>query len=486
VFVLSVFRRFERFSALSAHGSINRWLRRQQMRRVDKLNLFGELDVQSLVPQPSTHIVLTFDRLPATLLSCYGNEWIETQNFDRLASRSSVFEEHYVEIPGRAGPNHPWWTGQYEFFTNEPPGVQSAPGVEASSQDLNGLIRRLQDSGVACHFVSERADELPALENASFEIVSGSSGLDANHTDSHFAHLIDRGIELLRGNEPQLIWLHSEGVRSPWLPSRVFAELYLDELEDADETGPEIARILLEQLANDETLAHLLLSEDPGDFDAKAQLSELGPFAEAVSQYLFAGFVSQLDHILARLLNAIDAIEDASDRNVCFVLTSASGQSFSERDAFVSKDELKGLALTEQALLTPLIIRGAPNESAFGHRVRGIHQPVDLLNILEQTGVCADSTGKSPSEGSEIRARSEALHFGAQGEVGIRDSEWFFTASSRAWLKEFNLATDIEFDESAGFLFVKPDDFHDINNVLFQEPVQAERLIGILKSRIPD
>ena len=42
-------------------------------------------------------VVLTFDRLPAHLLGCYGNEWTETPGFDRLASLGSVFDQHFAE-----------------------------------------------------------------------------------------------------------------------------------------------------------------------------------------------------------------------------------------------------------------------------------------------------------------------------------------------------------------------------------------------------
>lgn len=36
-------------------------------------------------------------------LGCYGNEWIATPNFDRLAADSVVFDRHYAESPGTDG-----------------------------------------------------------------------------------------------------------------------------------------------------------------------------------------------------------------------------------------------------------------------------------------------------------------------------------------------------------------------------------------------
>ncbi len=44
-------------------------------------------------------IVLTFDRLPVGFLSCYGNNWIATPNFDRLAFQSALFDQHFSDSP---------------------------------------------------------------------------------------------------------------------------------------------------------------------------------------------------------------------------------------------------------------------------------------------------------------------------------------------------------------------------------------------------
>ena len=487
---------------------------------------------RTLLSQPTTTIVVTFDRLPATFLSCYGNEWIETQNFDRLAAQAAVFEEHYAEIPGPAGPNHPWWTGRFEYFRDQSPVDVASHGTVDSREtapkptDIDDLIRQLDDSGVRCRFVSERAEELPTLKNATFEIVGGSDGLDVAHTDTPFARLIDRGIELMREDMPQLIWLHSRGVPSPWLASRVFAELYFDELEEADESGPELARKLLEQLNDDETLTDLLLGDidvdvdsddavefgatdsdsadrngddadvdtevpDPNDSatedapESDESLSELGQFAEAVSRFMFAGYVSQLDHLFGRLLNAIESIENEnSDRRIGLVVTSAAGQAFAEREAFVSAPSLQSLGLTEQVLLTPLIVRITDNDS-FGHRIRGLVQPVDLLGLLEKLTGQESKSGDIENQPLEIVPRSIALHFGPAGELGIRDSDWFFSVTDRAELKDFDPQT-AGLHDPIGMLFVKPDDQHDVNNVVAQGQGEATRLISQLLKHLPN
>ena len=54
-------------------------------------------------------IVVTFDRLPVGFLSCCGNSWIATPNFDRLAAKALVFEQHFADGLARTA-SQSWWT----------------------------------------------------------------------------------------------------------------------------------------------------------------------------------------------------------------------------------------------------------------------------------------------------------------------------------------------------------------------------------------
>jgi arylsulfatase A-like enzyme len=42
-------------------------------------------------------IVIMCDSLQFNYLGCYGNDWIKTPNFDKLAKESVVFEKAYAE-----------------------------------------------------------------------------------------------------------------------------------------------------------------------------------------------------------------------------------------------------------------------------------------------------------------------------------------------------------------------------------------------------
>ncbi len=60
-------------------------------------------------------IVICTDSLRVDHLGCYGNPWIKTPNFDRLAAEGALFEHCYSEnlptLPTRTA----WWTGRYQF-----------------------------------------------------------------------------------------------------------------------------------------------------------------------------------------------------------------------------------------------------------------------------------------------------------------------------------------------------------------------------------
>jgi arylsulfatase A-like enzyme len=60
-------------------------------------------------------VVICTDSLRVDHLGCYGNPWIRTPNFDRLAAEGTVFLHAYSEnlptLPTRTA----WWTGRYQF-----------------------------------------------------------------------------------------------------------------------------------------------------------------------------------------------------------------------------------------------------------------------------------------------------------------------------------------------------------------------------------
>ncbi len=446
-------------------------------------------------------IVITFDRLPAEFLSCYGNEWIETPALDRLAARAAVFEQHFAEIPSPAGPNHPWWTGRFEFFSS---GMTSNPAA----------LTQLRAAGVKCHLIAESLEGLPAELFDHAEAVSGADGLDAASEDVPFARAVQRACEVwqkLKADENALVWVHSRGIPTPWMPPQFFAELYLEELipleededsEEPDEQTPaarrarqirQAARDMLEQLGSDEELRDIVLSADlfapDVEEDEEAEPAAITDDPEVLdllhrmSRLLFGSYVTLIDHWLGRLL---DACWPKSSETL-LMLSAACGQSLNERADFLPPDLIEDHTseLVHAGLRTPLLVlRG--DSATLGTRHHDLVQTPDLAATLLDW---FQATGGSNSDGASLLrcldANSDpervAWHFSPLGEIGLRTSDRLLRglSSEEADGNDFAERPDLP-----GLMFVKPEDIWDLCNVAAQEPAEHRRLLVRLAERL--
>ena len=479
-------------------------------------------------------VVLTFDRLPAHLLGCYGNEWTETPGFDRLASLGSVFDQHFAEVPGPVSANHSWWTGRFEFFRDSATEKQCGGGADEN------WLQRLNDLGVKCRLLAENTEGLPTERFFSSEAVGGVTGLNAQHDDVPIARLVQRGIEILEGDgseavspdgesQPELLWLHSQGVPSPWLPPRLFAELYLDELEEIvdGESGSEIASDLVGQFENDPDLVRLLLSDwrreavsddDSENVDPEAVSSvAVSSVAEAesddidspelerqISRLVFAGYVSMIDRWLLKLLEAVES----SDEQILLVVSANQGHSFGEVVDLVpnavgsaaastvgNSDRASGRfqsgSLSDTDVRTPLIIAEfsrTADGGTFGSRHTAIVQSVDVAATLghwlgggrEESNNDSATVGQSllgALAGGTPESRPAAFCLGPDGQLGVRSRHWALVTSAEALNDEDLVHSDVR-------LFAKPDDQWDVHDVSSQYGEEVDALLGELRTRI--
>ena len=353
----------------------------------------------------------------------------------------------------------------------------------------------LTDGGRSFRFLSERRDGLPpkgvSADGGQFEVVSAEDGLDADHSAVPFAQLIRRATEVLdapASDIPDLLWLHSRGVPSPWLPPEFFAGLYLDELEDQDEseaTGREIADALLDQLREEPDLIRLLLSDpsddgDDAEADAALITEELGQLGERVTKYVFAGYVSLLDHCLQQLTDAVSQHDD-----ILLIVTAAGGASFDERSTFLQGDETaRSLAegdddVCDSLLRVPLLVR-RPGDPTFGERDIRFTQPPDVAaTVLNWLAQPADDSpphrslrlrqGRSVLEAQDgelddaaNQPQCTALHLGSAGTLAIQTREWILTVPDGVSALNGETAID-EIEDRIG-LYAKPDDGWQLNN----------------------
>lgn len=409
-------------------------------------------------------IVLSFERLHLGFLGCYGNHWIETPNFDRLAARAVVFDQHFGTYFGKSSRLPAWWTGWHELHL-----------PDGSSSQVVTVPELLRSAGVATWLLREHTDESADNPSPGFEHVldvGGYDEFDGDYAETPFAKLISTGIDQIRTfsespNRRWLLWLQSRGVPTPWLPPEPFATLYLDEVTDVvsgelseKEASRDVAALL-------ERLDDVVLSggRTAGSDGSVPQLSDLD---WRLSRAVYAGYVSLLDHRLGKLLDMLDEL--SAQEPVLLVIVAASGESLGESDLVPHQS----IGLREEIVHTPLLIAKWGNLDS-GTRNQTLVQTVDLApTLLEWFDVSANACGRDGQSilpwvyGQNNRQREFACFGEESGLLGIRTSEFYLIEQSAD-------ESGVSSARRRAF-FVKPEDVWELNTVTDQMRVHAEQL----------
>ncbi|HEX4073102.1 MAG TPA: sulfatase-like hydrolase/transferase [Planctomycetaceae bacterium] len=414
-------------------------------------------------------IVVTFDRLPVGLLSCCGNSWIATPNFDRLAARSAVFEQHFADGNSPNSASQSWWTGR-------------SPRLTARDGDTPSLPSLFSEHGVTFRMLVETATEGPTeaepFPHEWAEVVRGSDGLDTLPEETPFFRAVSRAqrdLRLLRTSrkEPWLLWIKSRGIPVPWLAPRDFATKFLDLSDDdegageptdeleANEYGDEAEEDVVEMSGAE--LDDLLrsMAELPTDREGRDALSAI---ERGLMRRVCGGYVALLDAALGRLLDQID--HEAQTAPTLLIVTAGRGMTVREPGLLHGEWE----QLAEETVHTPLFIR-SPGMIG-GVRRQELVQSVDLFPTLAEwfgidaSGLSLDGTSLLPTlRGEKGEQRSRVLIAG-DGLAGIRTSDYYLVRRQE--------------DDATSRLFAKPDDIWETNDLAAQSPDLADQLSGQL------
>ena len=131
-------------------------------------------------------IVLSFDRLPVSFLACYGNNWIETPNFDRFAAQAATFHQHFSESLVLDTVRHAWWSGRYECRRWPPHREDLLPTALAAQGITVRLL--LEADAQKAESTQKLAQQFPDCT----ELVDGVDGLEVAAEDTPFLRLIAR------------------------------------------------------------------------------------------------------------------------------------------------------------------------------------------------------------------------------------------------------------------------------------------------------
>jgi arylsulfatase A-like enzyme len=448
-------------------------------------------------------IVLSFDRLPISFLACYGNNWIETPNFDRFAAQSATFQQHFAESLVLDTVRHAWWTGCSESQRRGEPNPRNLlPAVLAAQ----GVTVRLLLETVAG--ADHPAQDLSQLFPDWTESIAGTDGLDVSPDDTPFLRLIaraQRDLRLLRTSrsEPWLLWIKSRGVPTPWLPPAEYARRFLeiDEDEPGDESSDDAAaddEPTDDELAEEEALEGsdesdaekadveeldekdgTLLELSDSQFDdllrsaaslpaGRAARDAMTDFDRALTRKVLGGYLALLDAGLGRLLETID--QSASGAPTLVIVTAAQG--LTAHEPGVLRDEWEPAA--EEIVHVPLLIRVAGQNR--GVRRQSLTQPADIFpTLLDWFGLRRPDSGlDGHSLLPDIRgdqSQPRRLAFATDGRVltTVRTPDHYFVQKC--------LEKTAEHDgEPARRLFAKPEDAWEVSDVAAQNPQVVEEL----------
>ncbi|HLQ44874.1 MAG TPA: sulfatase-like hydrolase/transferase [Planctomycetaceae bacterium] len=370
---------------------------------------------------PPQAIVLSFDHLSRRCLGCYGHEWIETPNLDRLAARAVVFEQHF--------------------------GADECSRLECGDSSPLWLI--LSQAGVETKLLVEESE--PA----------GCETTDLETTP--FARLLAQAHQALAESAAKrstswLLWLNSVGIAWPCVATEEFLELYADELEDND--------------------------ADEAD---ELKLAEV----------MYAACVTQLDHLVGRLLATVERLF-ADDRPLLIVVGTA-GESLGESEPLPlahvdTSPSQETWRLRDELVHTPLLIAHATRD-AVGSRRQELVQTVDVApTLLEWFGIAGVATGGSPVGVSDVRSllplvRNEEVSWrevvylrDCAGHAAMRTQEFLLVERNAArMIQREGLAEQGDAGAASCQLFLKPEDVWELNDVAEQHPEQVAMMRNALR-----
>jgi arylsulfatase A-like enzyme len=387
-------------------------------------------------------LVLVASGLHLGYLGCYGNEWVQTPTFDRLAAEGIVFDHHYADEPQAAGAQRAWRTGCYRF-------ASAQTEEESDYQKAADLFPLIAEQGITTYLISqEKEDALPTVPAGWQHVqLAGSAAGRPACTEPLFAAL-SKALDQLASSREWLLRLDLDLLLPPWNIPEEFLSRYTTGEEEADE-GQLLSSAIGSTPWDSEELAH------------------------RARQNRYAGVVTYLDAVLGHVLQKLE--ERGLREETLLLLTSDCGQAVGED----LTQPGSRLWLHEYRIHIPLIVR-LPGKTEAGRRIPALTQPVDLLpTLFDALGLPMPAIhGHSLlplARGQRKLIRQYAcagLRRGGTVEWALRSPDWAFL------LPVSSVSADPPIEPE---LYVKPDDRWEVNNVRQHHHDLAERLEQTLR-----
>jgi arylsulfatase A-like enzyme len=364
----------------------------------------------SPLPVKRNVICLVVDRLPVGMLGCYGNTWIDTPGFNRLAAESLSADQAFAESLALEEIYERLWRG--------------APILPEILREQGWTTSLLTDDPVVANLPEAEAfgrRELLELDTA--EELAGDPS--ETRIAAFSAAVLEEWHSL---PQPFVSWVHLGSLGTIWDAPYEFRERYAEE----DDPPPP-------------TLATVPSFRAAGEIDPDERLG----IARA-----FAGQVTLLDQFLDFLSDF--AREGEAAANTLFMVYGARGLALGEHGAVGPAGDVP----YEDTLHVPWLLR-YPDGSFAATRFPGLSSAADVsATILDYLGVPPEQgtwrgTAIAPTENAVGTTRGLQCVKTADGTFALRTPAWFARWSGTADVEE---SRRVE-------LYVKPDDRWEVNNV---------------------
>lgn len=373
-------------------------------------------------------VVLVIDRLGTLCLGPYGNTWMDTPGWNRLAADSLLCEQMLVDSPDLERVYRSYWQGLHAMCPADErdslPSRLRAAGVRTVLLTDESVLER---SDAAADFDERVRLEVPRAERAADDV-----------EQTELARSMAETLGVLAGlPEPFLLWVHLRGLGGSWDAPAALRNQFADE---DDPLPGDFVQPPRERLT------------PPVDPDHLLQLT-----------HAYAGQVTVLDACLAALDDALRESRWASPS--LLAVTSCRGYPLGEHGRVGACDE----ALYHELLHVPCVLRH-PQSRAAGFRLLESVQPADLhATLLDWHGLAAagDSSTEGPGDEQPATWGRSLWQLAAAGfpeprpacsitvgERSIRTPGWFLRDS----------------EEEGPRLFAKPDDLWEVNEVADRRP----------------
>jgi arylsulfatase A-like enzyme len=387
-------------------------------------------------------LCIALDRLHIGYLGCFGSTWVATPAIDRLASGGFVLDQAIVDSLDLAMTYDSWWRGTHAVERQR--NLAGPTFAELARAAGRQTFLAADDPLVLEHPAGAAFDDVLELPPPPTEAATASD-VNQTHAAQSFAAISQKLAEL---REPFAAWIHSSTLGGAWDAPAEFRERYRDE---EDPPIPTFTALASQTLPRD------------ADLDDR--------FAIALA---YAGQVSLVDACLGGLLEHLE--ETGLDRETAIVLMSPRGLALGEHREVGFHDG----RLYAENVHVPWIVR-LPGRRGRLRRSQALVQPCDLLPTV---GELFSSSGSAASNGfarsivplidataATVRDRAPIT---ASGETGLRTRHWSIR------IPESQTSADAARPE----LFVKPDDFWEVNDVADRLPAVAEELQQSLSATV--